>query len=65
MTAIDANALYTPEEARKPLRLGRSSMYERLRTGEVKSVHLWRKVFVQGKEIARFLGSVADDRVDS
>jgi excisionase family DNA binding protein len=49
------SAILTPMEAARLLGLGRSAMYERLRTGEIPHKRLGRKYLISRLVLARFV----------
>lgn len=62
---MDSTVLLTPEEAAKALRIGRSSLFGLLASGELASVRIGRLRRIPAGEIERFIGSLsATARVD-
>ncbi len=56
--------VYSPEEARRLLNLGRSTIYEALRAGTIPSIRVGRKYLIPVDMLHRFLGAAGpDDRV--
>lgn len=51
---IEADDLLTVEEAAEILRIGRTSLYELLKEGELRSLTIGRKRFLTRAEVARF-----------
>ena len=45
----------TPEEAATVLRLGRSTVYALIRSGELRSVHIGRSCRISQAEVARYV----------
>ncbi|MEV5516936.1 helix-turn-helix domain-containing protein [Streptomyces flaveolus] len=47
--------LYTPEEAAKALRIGRSTVYEEIRLGRLQTVRIGRRRLVPPEYIAQYV----------
>jgi excisionase family DNA binding protein len=48
-------ALLTPEQAKERLSVGRSTIYQLIRTGQLRSVRFGRAIRVSESEIERFV----------
>lgn len=55
-TLDGAPDVLTPDEVGEVLRLGRNSVYERIRTGAIPSIRLGRKLLVPRVALERLLG---------
>jgi excisionase family DNA binding protein len=53
----DANDVVTVREVAKRLKVSRSLVYQMIRRGEIKSVHLGRSVRIPAEELARLLST--------
>ncbi len=54
-------ALLTVDEARRVLRLGRNSMYDAVKRGEIPSLRIGRRLFVPKARLKRLLGENGDE----
>ena len=48
--------LFTPDEARELLRVGRTTMYNLLHEGEIESMKINRKYFITKKSLENYIG---------
>ena len=53
--------VFTVQEASKILRLSRGATYEAVRTGEIPSIKIGRRILVPASGLARLLGEQTDD----
>ncbi|MFC0039590.1 helix-turn-helix domain-containing protein [Actinomadura rayongensis] len=60
--APEANKLYTVEEAAGRLRIGRTTIYELIREGELDSVQIGRRRLIPVEAVDAFLSSVVRRR---
>jgi excisionase family DNA binding protein len=54
VTAVD-RLLLTPEEAAKVLRIGRTTVYALMKSGELRPVHIGRSCRISQAEVERFV----------
>jgi len=64
ISSVPPNQAYTVEEAMSLLRMGRETLYQYLRTGELRSVKLGRLRRITGEHLAEFLRA-REARVES
>lgn len=58
MTTAPVTSLLTPEEAAQALRVGRSKVYELIRTGHLRSVKIGGSRRVSATALAEFIASL-------
>jgi len=58
--------VYTPEEARMRLNLGKAAMYEALRRNDIPSIRIGRRILVPRSALEKLLGAsgTADGRTE-
>ncbi|MEW2546558.1 helix-turn-helix domain-containing protein [Streptomyces sp. NPDC047002] len=55
--------LYTPKEAAEALRIGRSTLYELLATGDVKSIKIGRSRRIRHDDLASYVARLHHESV--
>jgi len=61
MAARNGRLVYTVEEARALLRIGRGAIYEAIRRGEIPAIRIGRRILVPCAALERLLGEANND----
>lgn len=63
MTPIDENAVYTPKESQKLLKISPSTMTRMIKSGLIRAAKVGKQYRIMGKELLRILSPKLEDKV--
>jgi len=63
MVAIEENAVYTPKESQKLLKISPSTMTRMIKSGLIKAAKVGKQYRIMGKELLRVLSPKLEDSV--
>ena len=63
MPAIEENAVYTPKESQKLLKISPSTMTRMIKAGLIRAAKVGKQYRIMGKELLRVLSPMIEDQV--